>query len=401
MRKRLWVLVAGYSSSPIEPDWIDVSYPLSCPLWRNMPQLPDAGLNVHDLLGADQLVHPMGAEPWELRDIDVGLGHKLKATPVFDTYWRFAARRQELFMHRILDLPPPEPPDPVLSAYRFTNPYRASDRVSQYLIRHVLYAGDQSTEEICFRCLLFKFFNRIETWEYLTHRLGPLSSATFDPDRYSEVLDELLDTGRTVYSPAYIMPCPQFDHPRKHGNHLRLLDLMLSEDAPRRVQDAGSLEGVYEILKGYESIGPFLAFQFAIDLNYSTAIDFSEMDFVVAGPGARRGIRKCFADTGGLDDADVIRAVGELAGGEFDRLDLSFSNLWGRHLHLIDIQNLFCEVDKYARVVHPHSLNQSKRTRIKQKYSPNTKPLPQWYPPKWGIDLPSSIASESQRATTP
>ena len=61
---------------------------------------------VHDLLGAERYVHPMGAEPWKLRDIDVGLSRRLKATPVFDTYWRFAARRQELFMHRTLGWPP-------------------------------------------------------------------------------------------------------------------------------------------------------------------------------------------------------------------------------------------------------------------------------------------------------
>jgi len=52
-------------------------------------------------------------------------------------------------------------------SYRFTNVYRASDRVSQYLIRRVIYEGDQSEEEVFFRTLLFKIFNRIETWEIL------------------------------------------------------------------------------------------------------------------------------------------------------------------------------------------------------------------------------------------
>ena len=43
-------------------------------------------------------------------------------------------------------------------------------------------------------------------------------------------------------------------------------------------------------------MGDFLAFQLLIDLNYSNLTDFSEMDFVVAGPGARDGIRKCSGD---------------------------------------------------------------------------------------------------------
>lgn len=347
------------------------------------------------LAATEQLVPPANAAPWKLRDIRVAPGRTLKATPILETYWHFAVRRQDLFMHRVLAQPTNQPADPILATYRFTNAYRAADRVSQYLIRQVLYEGDQSPAEIFFRSLLFKLFNRIDTWKHLSDRLGTLSSKTFDPEQYSLVLDELIETGKTVYSAAYIMPCPPFDHVRKHGNHLRLLATMLQDDAPRRVQDAGSLKDVYRILKGYPSIGPFLAFQLTIDLNYSTLLDFSEMDFVVAGPGARDGIRKCFADTGGLDYADVIRAVNDLSDSEFDRLGIRFHNLWGRRLHLIDIQNLFCEVGKYARVAHPLSPGISKRTRIKQKYSPNPEPLPQWYPPKWNLDLPPAIACKS------
>ena len=39
------------------------------------------------------------------------------------------------------------------------------------------------------------------------------------------------------------------------------------------------------------------------DLNYTTVLDLSEMEFVMPGPGARSGIRKCFADPGDYDEA--------------------------------------------------------------------------------------------------
>ena len=74
----------------------------------------------------------------------------------------------------------------------------------------------------------------------------------------------------------------------------QLLELMVRDQAPDRVVDAASLEAVYAILRSYPSVGPFLAFQFAIDLNYTATVNFSEMDFVVAGPGAQDGIRRCF-----------------------------------------------------------------------------------------------------------
>ena len=32
--------------------------------------------------------------------------------------------------------------DPIIAQYRFTNVYRASDRVSQYLIQNVIYKGE-------------------------------------------------------------------------------------------------------------------------------------------------------------------------------------------------------------------------------------------------------------------
>jgi hypothetical protein len=298
-------------------------------------------------------------------------------------------------MRRVMGSPQPWTDDPVLAANRFTNAYRAADRVSQYLIRHVLYDGPQTPDEIFFRALLFKFFNRIEAWEELTTNLGTPSWKGFDFERYARVFDSMLARGERVYSAAYIMPSPAFGSVRKHRNHLRLLEHMLRDGAPRRIARARSLKEVFETFRSYPSLGDFLAFQFAIDLNYSDLIDFSEMEFVVAGPGARDGIRKCFADTGGLSDSDLIRAVGERTDREFERLGLTFQTLWGRPLQLIDCQNLFCEVGKYARVVHPEVKGESGRTRIKQRFIPNSDPIPQWYPPKWGLKVPA-FANEKQ-----
>src|SRR5689334_22127318 len=97
-------------------------------------------------------------------------------TVVFDTYWRFAAERVAIFYRRYGDRMGPWTSDPILRTYRFTNTYRAADRVSQYLIREVQARADrpQTALEIFFRTMLFKIFNRIETWEALEGRFGPL-----------------------------------------------------------------------------------------------------------------------------------------------------------------------------------------------------------------------------------
>ncbi|MET0464043.1 MAG: nucleotide kinase domain-containing protein, partial [Chitinophagaceae bacterium] len=117
-----------------------------------------------------------------------------------------------------------------------------------------------------------------------------------------------------------------------------------------------------------------------------TITNFSESEFVVAGPGAKGGISKCFVDTGGRDNMDIIKFMTDNQDREFSRLGLRFKDLWGRPLQLIDCQNLFCEVDKYARVYHPTIKGASDRTRIKQIFKANSDPIKFWFPPKWNIN---------------
>jgi hypothetical protein len=313
--------------------------------------------------------------PSPLRRLEITPGRVLKVSAVFDTYWRFAAQRQDVFMLRVAGEASPWTADRVLASHRFTNVYRAADRVTQYLIRHVLYDGLQTAEEVVFRALLFKFFNRIETWESLARQIDHPSWKTYDFGRYSQVLDAMLARGERLYSAAYIISSPSFGSVRKHQNHLRLLEHILRDGAPRRIARARSLREVFELLRSYPSLGDFLAFQFCIDLNYSAVVNFSEMDFVVAGPGAKDGIQKCFADTAGFNESDLIRIVTERADEEFRRLGLAFKTLWGRPLQLVDCQNVFCEVGKYARVLHPDVKGESGRTRIKQRFVPAARPL--------------------------
>lgn len=309
-------------------------------------------------------------------------------TEVFDTYWRFAAKRQEIFFQRWEGGTPPWTSDPILSKYKFTNAYRASDRVSQYLIKEVIYRGAQSPEEVFFRVLLFKIFNNIDTWKLLLQHFGEIRYADYAYERYDAVLTEAIEGGRTIFSAAYIMPSgtTTFGYPKKHRNYLRLVETMLVDEVPQRLANMRSMHQAFDLLRSYPLLGDFLAYQYVTDLNYSQLTNFSEMDFVVPGPGARSGIRKCFHSLGGLSEADVIRLVAGRQEEEFTRLGLVFRSLWGRPLQLIDCQNLFCEVDKYARIAHPTVKGVGDRTRIKQVYQAKPQPIEYWYPPKWRIN---------------
>ncbi|WFU14400.1 nucleotide kinase domain-containing protein [Bradyrhizobium sp. CB3481] len=314
-------------------------------------------------------------------------------TIVFDTYWRFAAERLAMYYRRLADPVGRCTDDPILSGFRFTNTYRAADRVSQYLISEVQAGADRSQDprEVFFRTILFKIFNRIETWEALEQRLGPLTWTNLNAAALDQTLENLRRRGNSIYSAAYIMPSPSYGRERKHSNHIALLLQMMKDLVPERIKQAPSLRTVYELVLSYPGIGPFLAFQYTIDLNYSSILDFDETDMVVAGPGALDGISKCFSDTGRATAEDVVHWMTDRQETEFARLGLHFDGLYGRRLQPIDCQNLFCEISKYARVAHPDIPGVANRTRIKQIYRPNNRPLPfPQFPARWGLRVQSA-----------
>lgn len=310
------------------------------------------------------------SHPQRKHSVNFGSLKALAPTPVFQDYWYFAAERQRIFFQRLQGLPAPWSEDRILQTYKFTNAYRVLDRISQYLISDVIKDGEFEDADLCFRILLFKFFNKIETWELLKREVGEPTLRNFTSERYAKILTAAFARGQTLYSAAYIMPSGSrhSTFERKHEMHLDLLSRMVSDNLAGQIASARSLEHVFQMLKAYPSIGNFLAFQYAIDLNYSRLINFDEMSFVVAGPGAQRGLNKCFSSAGRVTETAIITRVTECQRECFDAMELDFQSLWGRPLQLIDCQNLFCEIDKYTRGLAPTNPSGGKNSRIKQKF---------------------------------
>jgi hypothetical protein len=169
---------------------------------------------------------------------------------------------------------------------------------------------------------------------------------------------------------------------------------MLDVGLVARIEKSSSMAELFSVLRTFPSIGDFLAMQFATDLNYSTIVDFDEMTFVVAGPGAIRGLKKCFTSWGDYSEAEIIRWTCERQVTEFRRLGLQPVTLQGRALQLIDCQNVFCEVDKYTRASNPEVAVD--RTRIKQRFRPSGDPVTLVLPKKWA-SCPSHRSAPAQQ----
>lgn len=123
----------------------------------------------------------------------------------------------------------------------------------------------------------------------LEHNFGILNYRNFDIEQYGKVLNDYYDKGEKLYSGAYIMASGKttFGQERKFMNHLMLIDYMMKDHITKKVIQCRKLEELYNTLLSYPTIGTFLAYQYAIDINYSELVNFNEMEFVIAGPGAK------------------------------------------------------------------------------------------------------------------
>lgn len=310
---------------------------------------------------------------------------------VLQYYFYFMQERMNIFWKRYNGERNSLTDDAILSRYKFTNVYRILDRVSQYLVKEVIYNSDRNYNEVdtLFRILLFKVFNKIDTWVYLQNEIGSIRVDTFNVNKISALLSERIqDT--PVFNAAYIMNGSHQKYNQLNSKHQKWLQMieqeMLKEKRIEKIVKARSLEEVYNILRDCSFIGSFLAYQYSIDFNYSPVINFDENSFVKAGIGAIRGIKKCFRLNKMYSFEDYIRYTHDHLLSFREKYGYtSFKNLFNREPTLIDIQNCFCETDKYLRAKMPEF--EVGNTRIKQKFL-EPKDLDHFYfPRKWHLNI--------------
>lgn len=307
---------------------------------------------------------------------------------IFKYYFYFIQERMKIFWNKcehkqhLTD-------DPILQDYKFTNVYRVCDRVSQYLIKEVINKGygKYRPEDMLLRILVFKVFNKIETWEYLSQ----LTNITIDSFNVEHISNELTKRQKEypIFSNAYMMAG---SHARykgistKHQVWLQMIeDEFVKNKGFRKILHIKSMADVYNQLRDCPLIGDFLAYQYTIDFNYSPYLNFDEDSFVKAGVGAVRGIRKCFKSHGDCYEDAIIYTH-----DHFEELQerygyTQFRPLPGRNLKLIDLQNCFCETDKYLRAKMPEL--KVGNVRIKQHYKPTGERIDYCFPINWNVLL--------------
>lgn len=328
--------------------------------------------------------------------------------PNFQYYLYWVRERMSIFWKKLEGEPSPWTEDVILQNFKFCNTYRCLDRVSQYLLSHVIYNGkNYEPEDMFYRILLFKHFNKIETWQLIEKELGNVTLEV-ELEDIAKVLDDAVKRGITIYGSAYIINCcfyqlPEYSYMKgmsKHRAHFSVFQREIFDNG--HIYDfleAQSLEELFMVFRKMKIYGDFTAQQYAIDMNYSPLFNFDENDFVITGPGSIRGIERTFENARGCDYVGVIKWVGE----NFEELmeesterykwlhpdnEIVFRPLPNRLPTLIDLQNCFCETDKYLRgaKVETEGLK-VKGERIKHTYEVNRNTIKYCFPPKWDVNL--------------
>lgn len=280
--------------------------------------------------------------------------------------------------------------DPILREYKFTNVYRACDRVSQYLISQVIYKDIEryTPEDTILRILIFKIFNKPSTWEYILKNYGDVKYNNFNPKRLSDLLTKQRQT-EAIFNNAYIMTGASNRYQSLRFKHERWLQMVadefLSDGVLNAVLRAKSLKEIFDLLSECSFIGGFLAYQYAIDFNYSPYLNYSENSFVKAGIGAKRGITKCFKSYGPSYEDSILYIQDNISDLRKKYGYNQFQPLPSHEPTLIDLQNCFCETDKYLRAKMPELIVGN--ARIKQHYRETLSSIDYTFPPKWNITV--------------
>ncbi|KAJ6476245.1 hypothetical protein C8R45DRAFT_1216944 [Mycena sanguinolenta] len=316
-------------------------------------------------------------------------GQRLEPTEVLDTLYIWLAERKAIDDRRRAGMPAPWTKDRILLEHKFCNSYRVLDRTSQFVVSEVIEKGSHlSDTELLFRILLFNAFNRIETWILLEEAFGPkLTWKDYTISAYNKVLSKARDNGVSLFTGAYMKIGKRLDYDANHMRHLQLLEILMGA-IPDILAEADYAADVYEKLAAYPGMAAFTTYQLMISLSYSRLLNFSANDFVVPGPGASSGLVKMFGKSITRAkklhpdiESDVLRWMVTTQREHFTRLGLKFAFLRNEdgdelELDLADMEHAVCEVDKYARKVHPQVKGIGGRVELRVTFTASEDALP-------------------------
>ena len=268
---------------------------------------------------------------------------------LFDELIEFVNEREQVRLNKDSGFLQPYTLDPILAKYRFCNVRRRDDRVSKWLLTYY-YRNVQG--DVWFRALLARLINWPPTLLYLMDNLViPRRAEEFNPYLFIEAMKHLESKGEKVYSSAYIVYPTMVKGNTKSVNLAEYIIAPIIKIAPqiRGAIASGSIKHTTNAMAQSFGIQTFIAGQVSADLTYlrgqlDNAIDL--YSWAPMGPGSQRGLNR-------LHERKLLKTITEKQFNQelIEARDVIIkSNDKFKDLTLHDVQNVFCEFDKYQRV---------------------------------------------------
>jgi hypothetical protein len=263
----------------------------------------------------------------------------------------FVDEREHVRREREAGAPRPWTEDMILDQYRFCNVRRRDDRVSAWIINHII-EPYKDNSHLWFMLCCARWINWPPTLQGLMDEgLWPVDY--FDAEAFGDYIDRRVESGVKSWTGAYLITARQL--PAGMGKGRWVAKTMLEPLTQKHVwledfflQDGVTVEKAIEAFKGAYGFGTFMTGQVVADLTYSPVLcDAPDLySYAPIGPGSTRGLNRLFGR--GLDK----RIIQDQFNDELQYVAQKVSSyvyLAKPKLTLHDWQNCMCEFDKYIR----------------------------------------------------
>lgn len=276
--------------------------------------------------------------------------------------------------------------NPILLQYKFCNIRREHDRQSQYLIKNISTNPCLSLEDKIVNSFYFRAWNN---WDTMKDLGGPWPAKCLYSSQMKEQVRSIYqqlaaeDPDRKWWSSAYNQggtkqawryPDPNEKINKEDDIPLRVFHIgpwLKEHNTIEKLLSANDQKAAFEAIKEIQGFADFLAYQIFVDLTYTAEFPFSENEFVVAGPGCRKGLNKLFDDYDGLTLEEALFWLADNIDEIFNEVHPPF---WAgrlfvdlpqedRFFSVMCLENCMCEFCKYIRTIEGNG-----RPRVKYIY---------------------------------
>lgn len=268
-------------------------------------------------------------------------------------------------------LPAPWTDNPTIREFRFTNVRREHDKETKWVIENICKA-DLTEANKWMNLILFRMVNKSETCK----NFMPIDFENIDWQKIVHYAQNL-PKDYTVFTNAFHTIGVKQGACKALGVEMGTVDK--PEGTPplyavigycQQLYNDGELihklghcvtaQDIFNTLQSIQGIGYFLAYQIFVDYTYCPESLWSENEFVVAGPGARRGLDLVFDNRDGMTYEEALFWLCDnwLMICQWLELpwnpDEIFADLpvEDRYMNVMSLQNCHCEISKYIRAVN-------------------------------------------------